>query len=150
MSSGGYSGLKDVRRTFFEQMAVEKRRKMRRQKQREEEVVVVVEGDIDIGGERTEKPKEKLVFDESDMNAAETRKRDNMDDKMESFFMAETMKYLYLLFHDDEQLVSLDRYVFNTEGTHLFACHLCGRSMCVCLFICVRLAHPFPIFMDDE
>ncbi|XP_068454994.1 mannosidase, alpha, class 1B, member 1b isoform X2 [Clinocottus analis] len=37
-------------------------------------------------------------------------------DKMESFFLGETLKYLYLLFSDDPDLVSLDRYVFNTEA----------------------------------
>ncbi|XP_066111754.1 endoplasmic reticulum mannosyl-oligosaccharide 1,2-alpha-mannosidase-like [Saccopteryx bilineata] len=37
-------------------------------------------------------------------------------DKMESFFLGETLKYLYLLFSDDRDLVSLDTYVFNTEA----------------------------------
>uniref|UniRef100_A0A8C6TTT1 alpha-1,2-Mannosidase n=1 Tax=Neogobius melanostomus TaxID=47308 RepID=A0A8C6TTT1_9GOBI len=37
-------------------------------------------------------------------------------DKMESFFLGETLKYLYLLFSDDFSLVSLDKYVFNTEA----------------------------------
>ncbi|KAG8518622.1 Endoplasmic reticulum mannosyl-oligosaccharide 1,2-alpha-mannosidase [Galemys pyrenaicus] len=37
-------------------------------------------------------------------------------DKMESFFLGETLKYLYLLFSDDPDLLSLDRYVFNTEA----------------------------------
>ena len=36
-------------------------------------------------------------------------------DKMESFFVAETLKYLYLLFSDVE-IISLDKYVFNTEA----------------------------------
>lgn len=36
-------------------------------------------------------------------------------DKQESFFLAETLKYLYLLFSEDE-LISLDEYVFNTEA----------------------------------
>lgn len=36
--------------------------------------------------------------------------------KMESFWIAETLKYLYLLFSDDPDLVSLDTFVFNTEG----------------------------------
>ncbi|KZT07477.1 glycoside hydrolase family 47 protein [Laetiporus sulphureus 93-53] len=43
-----------------------------------------------------------------------------MDD-MPSYFLAETLKYLYLLFHE-EDIVPLDRWVFNTE------------------------AHPFPVF----
>ncbi|XP_072244684.1 mannosidase, alpha, class 1B, member 1b isoform X2 [Leuresthes tenuis] len=37
-------------------------------------------------------------------------------DKMESFFLGETLKYLYLLFSDDLNLISLDQYVFNTEA----------------------------------
>eukprot|EP00795_Rhopilema_esculentum_P010888 gene10888-19715_t len=36
-------------------------------------------------------------------------------DKMESFFLGETLKYLFLLFGDENQ-VSLDDYVFNTEA----------------------------------
>jgi len=46
-------------------------------------------------------------------------------DKMESFFMGETIKYLYLLFSDDPSLYPLDKYVFNTE------------------------AHAFPLFRKD-
>ncbi|CAJ1068688.1 endoplasmic reticulum mannosyl-oligosaccharide 1%2C2-alpha-mannosidase-like [Xyrichtys novacula] len=37
-------------------------------------------------------------------------------DKMESFFLGETLKYLYLLFYDDPNFISLDQYVFNTEA----------------------------------
>ncbi|XP_074525945.1 mannosidase, alpha, class 1B, member 1b [Halichoeres trimaculatus] len=37
-------------------------------------------------------------------------------DKMESFFLGETLKYLYLLFSDEPDLISLDQYVFNTEA----------------------------------
>jgi len=36
-------------------------------------------------------------------------------DKMESFFLAETMKYLYLIFSDDH-VIPLDKFVFNTEA----------------------------------
>lgn len=36
-------------------------------------------------------------------------------DPMESFFIAETLKYLYLLFADEES-IALDQYVFNTEA----------------------------------
>eukprot|EP00054_Salpingoeca_dolichothecata_P033815 m.268074 g.268074 ORF g.268074 m.268074 type:complete len:658 (+) comp35434_c0_seq1:75-2048(+) len=43
-------------------------------------------------------------------------------DKMESFFLGETLKYLYLLFEDEDGVIPLDKYVFNTE------------------------AHPFPIY----
>jgi mannosyl-oligosaccharide alpha-1,2-mannosidase len=37
------------------------------------------------------------------------------DDRMESFWLAETLKYLYLIF-SDESLCSLDEWVFNTEA----------------------------------
>jgi len=39
----------------------------------------------------------------------------NHDDVQQSFFLAETLKYLYLIFSDDE-LISLDEWVFNTEA----------------------------------
>ncbi|TFK74962.1 glycoside hydrolase family 47 protein [Pluteus cervinus] len=48
-----------------------------------------------------------------------------LDDNMPSYFLAETLKYLYLLFNDEE-LIPLDRWVFNTE------------------------AHPFPVFEWTE
>ncbi|KAI0729958.1 glycoside hydrolase [Fomitopsis betulina] len=38
-----------------------------------------------------------------------------LKDEMPSFFLAETLKYLYLLF-TDEDLIPLDRWVFNTEA----------------------------------
>ncbi|CAG5099194.1 Oidioi.mRNA.OKI2018_I69.XSR.g16333.t1.cds [Oikopleura dioica] len=37
------------------------------------------------------------------------------DDLQQSFFLAETLKYLYLIFSDDD-LISLDEFVFNTEA----------------------------------
>ena len=37
-------------------------------------------------------------------------------DKMETFYLAETLKYLYLLFSDDPNLFPLDKWVFNTEA----------------------------------
>lgn len=33
----------------------------------------------------------------------------------QSFFLAETLKYLYLIFTDDN-VISLDKWVFNTEA----------------------------------
>jgi hypothetical protein len=42
-------------------------------------------------------------------------------DKMESFFLSETLKYLFLLF-SDELLLDLDQYVLNTEA-HLLPIH---------------------------
>jgi hypothetical protein len=38
------------------------------------------------------------------------------DDKMETWLLSETLKYLYLLFSDETELISLDEWVFNTEG----------------------------------
>jgi hypothetical protein len=37
-------------------------------------------------------------------------------DHMESFFLGETLKYLYLLFVDDPEVLPLDRWFFNTEA----------------------------------
>ena len=40
-----------------------------------------------------------------------------LDDRMDSYFFAETLKYFYLLQEDDERpSLPLDRYVFNTEA----------------------------------
>ena len=39
-----------------------------------------------------------------------------------SFWLAETLKYLYLLFEDDESVLSFDDWVFNTEA-HPFPVH---------------------------
>ncbi|KAF8920791.1 glycoside hydrolase [Mucidula mucida] len=46
----------------------------------------------------------------------------SLDDKQETFFLSETLKYLYLTF-SDENVLPLSEYVFNTE------------------------AHPLPIFI---
>ncbi|KAF8978652.1 mannosyl-oligosaccharide alpha-1,2-mannosidase [Entomortierella lignicola] len=55
------------------------------------------------------------------------RRKDNtqFSDKMETFFLAETLKYFYLLFSPND-IFPLDEYVFNTE------------------------AHPLPIFDPSE
>ena len=37
-------------------------------------------------------------------------------DMMESFFLGETLKYLFLLFSDDRKIIDLDKYVFNSEA----------------------------------
>ena len=37
------------------------------------------------------------------------------DDAMQSFFLSETLKYLYLLFCP-KTVIPLDKYVFTTEG----------------------------------
>jgi len=46
-----------------------------------------------------------------------TRKdgKDSVTDSMESFWMAETLKYFYLMFTEPTE-ISLDEYVFNTEA----------------------------------
>ncbi|KAL7432933.1 hypothetical protein ACHAXM_010194 [Skeletonema potamos] len=38
------------------------------------------------------------------------------EDRMESFFLAETLKYLYLLFDPDSEIDILKKHVFNTEA----------------------------------
>ena len=37
-------------------------------------------------------------------------------DKMESFFLGETLKYLFLLFGDDDSVLNIDKWVVNTEA----------------------------------
>jgi mannosyl-oligosaccharide alpha-1,2-mannosidase len=44
-----------------------------------------------------------------------TRSSDTRFDRMESFWLAETLKYFYLMFSEPDVL-SLDEYVFNTEA----------------------------------
>jgi mannosyl-oligosaccharide alpha-1,2-mannosidase len=44
-----------------------------------------------------------------------TKPEPELDDAMESFWLAETLKYFYLLFVD-ESVVSLDEWVLNTEA----------------------------------
>jgi mannosyl-oligosaccharide alpha-1,2-mannosidase len=39
----------------------------------------------------------------------------NVEDKMESFWLAETLKYFYLIFSPSD-MVDLDEWVFNTEA----------------------------------
>lgn len=41
--------------------------------------------------------------------------RPHHDDVQQSFFLAETLKYLFLIFSDDD-VVPLDKWVFNTEA----------------------------------
>ncbi|RKP27308.1 glycoside hydrolase, partial [Syncephalis pseudoplumigaleata] len=47
-----------------------------------------------------------------DVRILPTLKRDHL----ETFFIAETLKYLYLLFEDDRNILPLEQYVFNTEA----------------------------------
>ena len=53
-------------------------------------------------------------------------------DPQESFFLAETMKYFYLLFTDD--IISLDEWVFNTEAHPLPVWSEEGASKWIPLF----------------
>jgi len=43
------------------------------------------------------------------------KKNAGKEDKMETFFLSETLKYLYLLFSEDT-LLPLEEVVFNTEA----------------------------------
>ncbi|XP_072421646.1 ER degradation-enhancing alpha-mannosidase-like protein 3 isoform X1 [Chiloscyllium punctatum] len=59
----------------------------------------------------------------------------NHEDRMDSFFLAEMFKYLYLLFADDRELpFNLDDYIFTTEA-HLLpltlatVCHTCSKNI---------------------
>ena len=52
----------------------------------------------------------------SSINNVQNSHKPEPRDKMESFFVGETLKYLYLLFSDDLELLSLDSCVFNTEA----------------------------------
>ena len=45
-----------------------------------------------------------------------TRVHDEPENKMESFFLAETLKYLYLLFDPDTPIDLKTKHVFNTEA----------------------------------
>ena len=49
---------------------------------------------------------------------------------MPSFFLSETLKYLYLLF-DEENFVHREPFIFTTEG------HPIPVRMCVCTCVCV-------------
>ena len=50
-----------------------------------------------------------------DVRNANARCCQGPDDRTETFFFAETIKYLYLLF-DDSKFTDLSKYVFNTEA----------------------------------
>ena len=48
--------------------------------------------------------------------SARVRRELNRVDKMESFWLSETLKYLFLLFTDDPTVTPLECFVFNTEA----------------------------------
>ena len=52
----------------------------------------------------------------SSIDNVEDTENPGFRDKMESFFLSETLKYLFLLFCDDDNVLSLDEWVFNTEA----------------------------------
>ncbi|XP_038623920.1 endoplasmic reticulum mannosyl-oligosaccharide 1,2-alpha-mannosidase isoform X2 [Tachyglossus aculeatus] len=52
----------------------------------------------------------------SSINNVQNPKSPEPRDKMESFFLGETLKYMFLLFSDDTDVLDLDRFVFNTEA----------------------------------
>ena len=60
----------------------------------------------------------------SSVNNVMDTKNPEFRDKMESFFLGETLKYLFMLFSDNDSVISIDRWVINTE------------------------AHPLPIWTD--
>ncbi|RZB39048.1 ER degradation-enhancing alpha-mannosidase-like protein 3 [Asbolus verrucosus] len=60
------------------------------------------------------------------VNDVRTRKQ---EDRMDSFVLSETLKYLYLLFADKEDLIlNLDEFIFTTEG-HLLPLTLAGYNV---------------------
>ncbi|XP_064649601.1 endoplasmic reticulum mannosyl-oligosaccharide 1,2-alpha-mannosidase-like [Lineus longissimus] len=52
----------------------------------------------------------------SSINNVKNPERPIYRDKMESFFLGETLKYFYLLFSEDENLLPSDKFIFNTEA----------------------------------
>ena len=50
------------------------------------------------------------------INNVKNPKEPGYRNDMPTFFFAETLKYFYLLFSDDAELLPLDKVVFNTEG----------------------------------
>ena len=61
------------------------------------------------------------------------------DDRMDSFFLAETLKYLYLLFSEPtDLLIDLHDYVFTTEA-HLLPLNLARKNFTA------LTGHNFPV-----
>ncbi|KAJ3247007.1 hypothetical protein HDU78_005658 [Chytriomyces hyalinus] len=62
--------------------------------------------------------------------------------RQESFFMAETLKYLYLIFADDDT-IALEQYVFNTEA-HPLSVRGHGRRSDPSKFVPLPTEYPVP------
>lgn len=79
----------------------------------------------------------------SSINNVKSPSNPGFKDKLESFFLAETLKYLFLLFSDDPQLIPLDKYVFNSEAhplpiyTEWSVCTVCQLE---CQYVSMSLA----------
>lgn len=58
----------------------------------------------------------KLEEGYSSINNVKNPENPVFRDKLESFFLGETLKYFYLLFSDDKDLLPFDKYVFNSEA----------------------------------
>lgn len=57
---------------------------------------------------------------------ASTSNADNLHANQDSWFLAETLKYLWLIFSDDDA-IPLDTWVFNTEA-HPLPVHTIARD----------------------
>lgn len=64
----------------------------------------------------------KVEHGYSSMRHVHSRNPNSLD-KMETFFLAETLKYFYLLFSDNRKEVDLKKFVFNTEAHPLPILH---------------------------
>ncbi|KAF3831884.1 hypothetical protein GH733_000696, partial [Mirounga leonina] len=85
-------------------------------------------------------------------------RHESYDDVQQSFFLAETLKYLYLIFSDDD-LLPLEHWIFNTEA-HLLPVlctnkkeventkeemHMWKRKLPLCVTLYVFSARPGPV-----
>jgi len=76
----------------------------------------------------------------ADVMADEHASDKNRLDRVDSFFYAETLKYMYLLFSPDK-LVPLDQFVFNTEAHPFPIVEVCvserkRECVCMCVWVC--------------
>ncbi|XP_033102100.1 endoplasmic reticulum mannosyl-oligosaccharide 1,2-alpha-mannosidase-like isoform X2 [Anneissia japonica] len=71
----------------------------------------------------------KLPYGYSSISNVQNAKNPGIRDKMESFFLGETLKYLFLLFSDDKDLFPFEKYVFNTEAHPLPVRDFLGKAV---------------------